>query len=90
MQNIKSPTIQNLEAAFAGESMAHIKYMWFARQCRKLPLAPGRGAGRLGLRVLQEVEPRLRGMSPADIRHLNYAIEYGVGSPQFEVQEIAL
>lgn len=35
MHNTKSPTIQNLEAAFAGESMAHIKYMWFARQCRK-------------------------------------------------------
>jgi rubrerythrin len=35
MQDTKSPTIQNLEAAFAGESMAHIKYMWFARQCRK-------------------------------------------------------
>ena len=36
MQNTKSPTIQNLEAAFAGESMAHIKYLWFARQCRKV------------------------------------------------------
>ncbi len=35
MQNTKSPTIQNLEAAFAGESMAHIKYLWFARQCRQ-------------------------------------------------------
>jgi rubrerythrin len=35
MQNTKSPTIHNLEAAFAGESMAHIKYLWFARQCRK-------------------------------------------------------
>jgi rubrerythrin len=35
MQNTKSPTIHNLEAAFAGESMAHIKYMWFARLCRK-------------------------------------------------------
>ncbi|MDO9221057.1 MAG: rubrerythrin family protein [Thiobacillus sp.] len=35
MQNPTSPTIRNLEAAFAGESMAHIKYMWFARQCRK-------------------------------------------------------
>lgn len=34
MENSKSPTIQNLEAAFAGESMAHIKYLWFARQCR--------------------------------------------------------
>ncbi|WP_324779319.1 rubrerythrin family protein [Thiobacillus sedimenti] len=35
MQNTQSPTIRNLEAAFAGESMAHIKYLWFARQCRK-------------------------------------------------------
>lgn len=34
MKTIKSPTIQNLEAAFAGESMAHIKYLWFARICR--------------------------------------------------------
>lgn len=35
MQNTKSPTLRNLEAAFAGESMAHIKYLWFARHCRK-------------------------------------------------------
>jgi rubrerythrin len=34
MKNTQSVTIQNLEAAFAGESMAHIKYMWFAKQCR--------------------------------------------------------
>ena len=27
-------TIANLEAAFAGESMAHIKYMYFAKLCR--------------------------------------------------------
>lgn len=31
----KTPTIQNLEAAFAGESMAHIKYRYFARVCRE-------------------------------------------------------
>ncbi len=29
-----STTIKNLEAAFAGESMAHIKYRYFARLCR--------------------------------------------------------
>ena len=29
-----SVTIQNLEAAFAGESMAHIKYLHFAKVCR--------------------------------------------------------
>jgi len=31
---IKSITIENLEAAFAGESMAHIKYRYFAKLAR--------------------------------------------------------
>lgn len=31
----QSVTIQNLEAAFAGESMAHIKYRYFARLARE-------------------------------------------------------
>ncbi len=30
----KSVTIDNLEAAFAGESMAHIKYRYFAKLAR--------------------------------------------------------
>ena len=30
----QSVTIKNLESAFAGESMAHIKYRYFARLCR--------------------------------------------------------
>lgn len=32
----KSITIENLEAAFAGESMANRKYLYFARRCREL------------------------------------------------------
>lgn len=32
--SIKSITIENLEAAFAGESMAHIKYRYFAKLAR--------------------------------------------------------
>lgn len=31
-----SVTIQNLEAAFAGESMANRKYLYFANRCREL------------------------------------------------------
>ncbi len=31
-----SPTIQNLESAFAGESMANRKYLYFARRAREL------------------------------------------------------
>jgi len=34
-----SQTIQNLEAAFAGESMANRKYLYFARRCRELGAA---------------------------------------------------
>jgi rubrerythrin len=34
MNDKQSVTIKNIEAAFAGESMAHIKYMWFAKLCR--------------------------------------------------------
>jgi rubrerythrin len=32
---VKSVTINNLEAAFAGESMAHIKYRYFAKLARE-------------------------------------------------------
>ena len=34
--NPASATIKNLEAAFAGESMAHIKYRYFAKLCREM------------------------------------------------------
>ncbi len=34
MKDNASATIRNLEAAFAGESMAHIKYRYFAKLCR--------------------------------------------------------
>ena len=34
--NPESVTIQNLEAAFAGESMAHIKYRYFAKIARDM------------------------------------------------------
>lgn len=34
--NPPSVTIQNLEAAFAGESMANRKYLFFAKRCREL------------------------------------------------------
>ncbi|RAU20930.1 rubrerythrin [Paramagnetospirillum kuznetsovii] len=35
-QNSSSPTVKNLEAAFAGESMANRKYLYFARRAREL------------------------------------------------------
>ncbi len=34
MTKQESVTVKNLEAAFAGESMAHMKYLHFARICR--------------------------------------------------------
>jgi rubrerythrin len=35
MSNTVSATIKNLESAFAGESMAHIKYRYFAKLARE-------------------------------------------------------
>ncbi|MEW6354526.1 MAG: rubrerythrin family protein [Pseudomonadota bacterium] len=35
MKNPESVTVKNIEAAFAGESMAHIKYLYFARIARE-------------------------------------------------------
>ena len=34
--NPESLTVKNLESAFAGESMAHIKYRYFAKLCRAM------------------------------------------------------
>lgn len=34
MNNPESVTVKNIESAFAGESMAYIKYMYFAKMCR--------------------------------------------------------
>lgn len=34
MQKTESVTVRNLESAFAGESMAHIKYLYFAKIAR--------------------------------------------------------
>ncbi len=34
--NTQSITVKNLEAALAGESMAHIKYLYFAKLCRAM------------------------------------------------------
>jgi len=34
MNTQDSVTIKNIEAALAGESMAHIKYLYFAKLCR--------------------------------------------------------
>ncbi|HEY9035445.1 MAG TPA: rubrerythrin family protein [Pseudomonadales bacterium] len=36
MKPSESITIKNLESAFAGESMAHMKYLHFAKVCRSL------------------------------------------------------
>jgi rubrerythrin len=33
-QSETSVTVKNIEAAFAGEAMAHIKYLYFAQVCR--------------------------------------------------------
>ncbi len=80
MQQNTSPTIQNLEAAFAGESMAHIKYLWFARHCRQAgdeasaKVFEDTAAQEL-LHAFGHAELLFRGESMTPARCLEYAIE---------------
>ena len=43
-----------------------------------------------GLRLLQEVDPRLDGKSPDDVLHLKYSLAYQLGSEEFAAEEIKL
>jgi uncharacterized protein (DUF362 family) len=43
-----------------------------------------------GLRLLQEVDPKLDGKSPQDVLHLKYSVAYQVGSEEFAAEEIRL
>ena len=43
-----------------------------------------------GLQLLQKVAPGLQHKSPQDIPYLKYALEYGVGSTQYQTVEITL
>jgi uncharacterized protein (DUF362 family) len=43
-----------------------------------------------GLQLLQKVAPELQQKSPQDIPHLKYALEYGVGSANYQAVEIPL
>jgi rubrerythrin len=80
MQNTKSLTIQNLEAAFAGESMAHIKYMWFAGLCRAAgdettaKVFEDTAAQEI-LHAFGHAELLFAGATMTPIKCLNYAIE---------------
>lgn len=42
----------------------------------------------LALSLLRSIEPGLAGRKPEDILYIKYAIDYGVGSKDFEVEEI--
>jgi uncharacterized protein (DUF362 family) len=39
----------------------------------------------LGLKLLKEVEPKLRGKNLDDILHLRYAVDLGIGEPGYEI-----
>ena len=41
-----------------------------------------------GLKLLQEMEPKLKGKNPEDIDYLRLAIAYGLGSPEFQLVEV--
>jgi uncharacterized protein (DUF362 family) len=42
----------------------------------------------LGLKLLKEVEPKLRGKHFDDILHLRYAVDLGIGEPRYEIVKL--
>jgi uncharacterized protein (DUF362 family) len=42
----------------------------------------------LGLELLKEVEPKLRGKHFDDILHLRYAVDLGIGEPRYEIVKL--
>ena len=42
----------------------------------------------VGLELLKEVEPKLRGKHFSDILHLKYAVNLGIGEPRYEIVEL--
>ena len=85
----ESVTIKNLEAAFAGESMAHIKYMYFAKICR----AAGDGASakvfeETAAQEVQHAFGHLDLLYPADQMSPAKALEMAIAVETYEYTEM--
>jgi rubrerythrin len=84
-----SVTIKNLEAAFAGESMAHIKYRYFAKICRAVgDEASARTFEETADQEVQHAFGHLDLLFPADQLTPALCLQYAIDGETYEYTEM--
>jgi len=84
-----SVTIQNLESAFAGESMAHIKYRYFAKLCRAAgDEATARTFEETADQEVQHAFGHLDLLFPADSLTPAKCLQYAIDGETYEYTEM--
>ncbi|MRR51491.1 MAG: rubrerythrin [Rhodocyclaceae bacterium] len=84
-----SVTIQNLESAFAGESMAHIKYRYFAKLCRAAgDEATARAFEETADQEVQHAFGHLDLLFPADSLTPAKCLQYAIDGETYEYTEM--
>ena len=85
----ESVTIKNLEAAFAGESMAHIKYMYFAKICRAAgDVESAKVFEETAAQEVQHAFGHLDLLYPADQMSSAKALEMAIAGETYEYTEM--
>ena len=85
----ESVTIKNLESAFAGESMAHIKYMYFAKISRAAgDLETARVFEETAAQEVQHAFGHLDLLYPADQLTPAKALEMAIAGETYEYTEM--
>jgi len=85
----ESVTIRNLEAAFAGESMAHIKYRYFAKLCRAVgDEASARTFEETADQEVQHAFGHLDLLFPADQLTPARCLQYAIDGETYEYTEM--
>ena len=82
-------TIANLEAAFAGESMANRKYLYFAKRCRALGAPPAaEGFEATAVQETAHAFGHLDLLYPADTLSVERMLELAVAGETYEYTEM--
>ena len=85
----ESVTIKNLEAAFAGESMAHIKYMYFAKICRAAgDVESAKAFEETAVQEVQHAFGHLDLLYPTDQMSPAKALEMAIAGETYEYTEM--
>ena len=85
----ESVTVKNIEAAFAGESMAHIKYMYFAKICRAAgDVESAKAFEETAVQEVQHAFGHLDLLYPTDQMSPAKALEMAIAGETYEYTEM--